>query len=96
MEKNHTTVDAINRMVEDAWIKNTHTHMERYYGNNPVEDSIERYDARIKMIIEVEMVIRTSNANADDDTNDAANEVLRLIDGRGYDVTLGDVTFESL
>jgi hypothetical protein len=48
------------------------------------------------MTIEVEMVIRTSNANADDDTNDAANEVLRLIDGRGYDVTLGDVTFESL
>ena len=74
----------------------THTHMERYYGNNPVEDSIERYDARIKMTIEVQMVIRTSNANADDDTNDAANEVLRLIDGRGYDVTLGDVTFESL
>jgi hypothetical protein len=70
--------------------------MERYYGNNPIEDSIERYDARIKMTIEVEMVIRTSNANADDDTNDAANEVLRLIDGRGYDVTLGDVTFESL
>jgi hypothetical protein len=70
--------------------------MERYYGNNPVEDSIERYDARIKMLIQVEVIINTSNANADDDTDKLTNEVLRLIDGRGYDVTLGDVDFEAI
>ena len=69
--------------------------MERYYGNNPVEDSVERYDAKIKMLIQVEVIINTSNANAEVDTDNVTNEVLRLIDGRGYDVTLGDVTFEA-